>query len=49
MKAVLTIAAGIGMLIGIYLFLANYKASVGIIDAIGKNSTAGIKTLQARA
>lgn len=48
MKSVLTVAAGIGMLIGIYLFLNNSKASVSIIDSISKNTTAGIKTLQGR-
>lgn len=48
MKKLLTIVSGIGILIGIYLFLANWNASVGIINAVGKNATAGIKTLQGR-
>lgn len=48
MKSILTILTGIGILIGIFLFVSNSTASVGIINAIGKNTTSGIKTLQGR-
>ncbi|CAM2914889.1 hypothetical protein [Erysipelothrix tonsillarum] len=48
MKKILTILTGIGILIGIFLFLNNWSASVSIINAVGKNATAGIKTLQGR-
>lgn len=48
MKSVLTIVTGIGLLIGIYLFLSNFTATTNIINAIGKNATSGIKTLQGR-
>ncbi|MEK5036413.1 hypothetical protein MKY96_33825 [Paenibacillus sp. FSL R7-0302] len=48
MKTILTIATGIGILIAVYLFLGNFSATVSIINAVGKNSTAGIKTLQGR-
>lgn len=41
--------AGIGMLIGIYLFLSNANATVKIIDGIGSNMINGIQVLQGRA
>jgi hypothetical protein len=40
--------AGIGILIGIYLFLANGKQTVSIINSIAGNTTSGIKVLQGR-
>lgn len=48
MRNIITIITGMGFLIMIYLFLSNFNASVSIINAIGKNTTAGIKTLQGR-
>jgi hypothetical protein len=42
------IVAGIGLLIGIYLFVANGDKTVKIINSIASNTTAGIKTLQGR-
>ncbi|WP_434785678.1 hypothetical protein [Bacillus velezensis] len=40
--------AGIGVLIAIYLFLKNAKATTSIIGTIAGNSISGIKTLQGR-
>lgn len=40
--------AGVGLLIGIYLFLYNGGATVNIINAIASNSVSGIKVLQGR-
>jgi hypothetical protein len=40
--------AGIGLLIGIYLFVSNSDKTVKIINAIGSNSTKGITVLQGR-
>lgn len=40
--------AGIGLLIGIYLFLHNYSATTSIINSIATNSVSGIKVLQGR-
>lgn len=48
MKSILTIISGVGLLIGIYLFLTNFSATTSIINAVGKNATSGIKTLQGR-
>lgn len=48
MKDLLTIVSGIGLLIGIYLFVKNGDQTIKIIDSIGKNATAGISTLQGR-
>ncbi|WP_162840055.1 hypothetical protein [Bacillus licheniformis] len=42
------VIAGIGILIGIYLFLKNSKATTSIISTIASNTTAGIKVLQGR-
>lgn len=42
------IIAGIGLLIGIYLIVANADKSANIIQTVGQNSIAGIKTLQGR-
>lgn len=48
MNKVVEILTGVGFLIGIYLFLRNGNDTVKIIETIGKNSIAGIKTLQGR-
>ncbi|MCQ6337873.1 hypothetical protein [Bacillus cereus] len=48
MTKVFDMIAGIGLLIGIYLFLSNGRETVSIIESMGKNSIAGIKTLQGR-
>lgn len=40
--------SGIGLLIGAYLFLSNYKGTVEIIQTIGTQGVAGVKTLQGR-
>ena len=40
--------AGIGILIGIYLFVKNSDQTVKIISTIASNSVTGIKTLQGR-
>lgn len=42
------ILTGIGILIGVYLFLAHGNTTVKIIQTIAQNSIAGIKTLQGR-
>ena len=36
------------ILILVYLFLANYRASVAVIDAIAGNAVRAIRTLQGR-
>lgn len=48
MNRVFDVIAGIGVLIGIYLFLANGKQTTSIINTIAGNSISGIKTLQGR-
>ena len=48
MKDVVAILTGIGLLIMIYLFLANGDQTVKIFGTIAQNTTAGIKTLQGR-
>lgn len=48
MSKVFDVLAGIGVLIGIYLFLANYTATTAIISTFASNATQGIKTLQGR-
>ena len=40
--------AGIGLLIGIYLFLDKAEQTKTIINSIAKNSVDGIKVLQGR-
>lgn len=42
------ILAGVGTLIGIYLFVSNGSQTVKIIDSLSRNATSGIKTLQGR-
>jgi hypothetical protein len=48
MNRVFDVVSGMGILIAIYLFLANGKSTVDIIQTIGSNTTSGIKTLQGR-
>ncbi|MGE6604857.1 hypothetical protein ACQKEY_24575 [Lysinibacillus fusiformis] len=48
MNKVFDVLSGIGILIAIYLFLANGKSTTSIISTIASNTTAGIKTLQGR-
>jgi hypothetical protein len=45
---VFDVISGIGILIAIYLFLANSRATTSIINTISTNATSGIKTLQGR-
>lgn len=40
--------AGIGILIGIFLFLNNGRQTTSIINTLGSNSIQGIKVLQGR-
>lgn len=42
------IVAGMGVLIGMYLIIANGNQSTKIIETISSNSINGIKTLQGR-
>lgn len=48
MNKVMEIASGIGILIAIYLFLANGNNTVKIINSLGSNTISGIKVLQGR-
>lgn len=48
MNKVFDAIAGIGMLIAVYLFLANAKSTTSIISSLASNATSGIKTLQGR-
>jgi hypothetical protein len=45
---ILEVTAGIGVLIGIYLFVANFQGTVAIINAIADPSVKMVKTLQGR-
>ena len=40
--------AGTGLLIALYLFLSNSKATTSIISQLGSTYTAGVKVLQGR-
>lgn len=40
--------SGVGILIAIFLFLNNYKATTSIISTMSTNAISGIKTLQGR-
>lgn len=42
------IIAGIGLLIGIYLFISRADETSKVINTIANNSILGIKTLQGR-
>jgi hypothetical protein len=48
MNKIFDVVAGIGLLIAIYLFLRNYKATTSIISTFSSNAIKGIKTLQGR-
>lgn len=48
MGRLVEIISGMGILIGIFLFLNNGSATVNIINSIAGNATQGIKTLQGR-
>lgn len=48
MNKVFEVVSGIGILIAIFLFLNNYKATTSIISSISSNAVSGIKTLQGR-
>ena len=48
MTQVYNIIAGIGILIAIFLFLNNYRATASIINTIGTNAINGISILQGR-
>ena len=45
---IVEVAGGIGVLIAIYLFVANFKGTVAIINAISSPTIQTIKTLQGR-
>jgi hypothetical protein len=42
------VIGGIGVLIGIYLFIANADQTAKVISTISSNSIKGIQTLQGR-
>jgi hypothetical protein len=48
MGKIFDVISGMGILIAIFLFLNNGNSTVSIIQTIGQNTTAGIKTLQGR-
>lgn len=48
MNNVMNVISGIGVLIAIFLFLNNYKATTSIINTIGSNAINGIQVLQGR-
>ena len=48
MSRMLEIFTGIGILIGIYLFVNNFKGTVNIINALSTPSIKMVKTLQGR-
>lgn len=48
MNKVFEVISGIGILIAIFLFLRNYKATTSIINSIASNGVKGIKVLQGR-
>lgn len=48
MRGFTSALTGIGILIGIFLFLRFGNTTVSIIQTIAKNSVDGIKTLQGR-
>lgn len=48
MSKLVQVLTGIGMLIAIYLFLANGSKTVQIIESLASNGVKGIKTLQGR-
>lgn len=48
MNNVYKVVAGIGMLIFVYLLVANATGTTSIVQTIASNSVSGIKTLQGR-
>lgn len=48
MNKVMSVITGVGLLIGIYLFLDNYNATKTIVNSLGSNAVSGIKVLQGR-
>lgn len=48
MSNVYKIVTGIGLLIFVYLLVANGSSTANIINSIAMNSISGIKTLQGR-
>ena len=48
MHSIVKVLGGIGILIGIYLFLSNGTQTVKIINSIAENSITGIQVLQGR-
>lgn len=48
MSKIFNVISGIGILIAIFLFLNNRKATVDVINSISGNAVKGIKTLQGR-
>ena len=48
MNTLVKVLSGIGLLIGIYLFLSRSSDTVKIVNTMATNSIAGIKTLQGR-
>lgn len=48
MRDLVGIIGGIGILIGIYLFIKNGDNTVKVINSIASNATKGISTLQGR-
>jgi hypothetical protein len=48
MSKIVGIVGGIGILIGVYLFLSHGDSTAKIINTLASNSVSGIKTLQGR-
>ena len=48
MNKVFEVISGIGILIALFLFLRNYKATTSIISSMSSNAISGIKVLQGR-
>jgi len=48
MNKLMEIITGMGILIGIYLFVANWNGTVKIINALAKPSVDMVRTLQGR-
>lgn len=48
MSSIYKVVAGIGLLIGMFLVLANFQATTSIINTLGTQGISGIKTLQGR-
>lgn len=48
MGGVVKVLTGIGLLIGIYLFLNNWTGTVAVINGLGSQTWKGVSTLQGR-